>query len=106
MKKKTKQDFQETIKAEHCECCSICAYPNPSLTHSLACPRPRQPHAWVFPAWPHPPSPFWGCLKILGRVRLRSLRENVCWGGGPIPWGVAGAAEPTAQLSGLARALG
>lgn len=22
MKKKTKQDFQETIKAEHCECCS------------------------------------------------------------------------------------
>lgn len=30
MKKKTKQDFQETIKAEHCECCSICARPCPS----------------------------------------------------------------------------
>ena len=33
MKKKTKQDFQEMIKAEHCECCSlshICSYPRPN----------------------------------------------------------------------------
>lgn len=42
MKKKTKQDFQETIKAEHCECCSM---PCLCLPLSQSDPWPHSPQA-------------------------------------------------------------
>lgn len=42
MKKKTKQDFQETIKAEHCECCSMSYV---CLPLSQSDPWPRLPQA-------------------------------------------------------------
>lgn len=41
MKKKTKQDFQEMIKAEHCECWSLprgCATPVSTLAPHTGCP--------------------------------------------------------------------
>lgn len=46
MKKKTKQDFQEMIKAEHCECrflSHICCYPRPNPHSPTLCSDPLAP---------------------------------------------------------------
>lgn len=73
MKKKTKQDFQEMIKAEHCECCSlshICCYP---------CPNPRSPTLCSNP-WPHL-SQAWAAPHLGAPHVTTVLPDRLHWGG-------------------------